>query len=238
MGAIGGVVLQYEPTAPPDLFAEWLVERGVPFEVRRVWEQGPPPDLRELAWVCALGSDSTPGQPDPPEWMEEELAFLGRALSEDVPILGLCFGGQALAAAAGAAIHPADPPEVGWFEIESAEVGLIPVGPWLHFHYDQLELPAGAVELARSPAGVAAFSLDRSLGLQFHPEVTTDLANSWAEAERERIEPLGFSVETIAADGERAGRAAAVAARRLFDGWLREAGIAGAPAVDEGHTQL
>ena len=220
-----GLVLQHEPTAPADLFAEWLSERGLPYEVRRVWKDGPPGDFRAFGWICALGSDATPGQPGAPSWVEPEIEFLREALARDVPILGLCFGGQALAAAAGAAVHPADPPEVGWAPIETDDEELVPSGPWLHFHYDQLELPHGAVELARSPAGTAAFRLGRNLGLQFHPEARSERAASWAEAERDRLRSLGIDPATVAAGGKRHGHAAAAAARRLFAGWWRLAEV-------------
>lgn len=214
-----GVILQHEETAPPQLFADWLDDREIAHEVRRAWEAGPPDDPAAYGWICALGSDATPGTRDAPPWVEPEITFLRRALERDVPILGLCFGAQALAAAAGASIHVAEPAEVGWAPIESADEELIARGPWLHFHYAQLELPRGAIELARSEAGTAAYRLGRSLGLQFHPEVTPELALGWARAERERLASLGIEVEAIAAGGERHGRSAAVAARRLFDGW-------------------
>ena len=218
-----GLILQHEETAPADLFGEWADERGIAYEVLRIREEGLPSDPSKLGWICALGSDATPDEPDPPAWVDEELACLRGALAADVPILGLCFGGQALAAAAGARVRAADPPEVGWFGIETTDRERVPAGPWLHFHYAQLELPLGATELARSPAGVAAFGLGRSLGLQFHPEVRPEIATGWAIAERERIEALGIRVEDVAAGGERHGAAARAAAKCLFDAWWRGA---------------
>lgn len=218
-----GVILQHEETAPADLFGGWADARGLVYEVLRVREEGLPSDPSKLGWICALGSDATPGEPDGPGWVDDELAFLRGALAADVPVLGLCFGGQALAAAGGADIRPAEPPEVGWFEIDTADPARVPAGPWLHFHYAQLELPSGATELARSPAGVAAFSLGHSLGLQFHPEVRPEIATAWADAERERLAPLGIRVEDVKAGGERFGAAARAAAEHLFDAWWQGA---------------
>lgn len=214
-----GLILQHDETAPADLFADWLESRSIPFEVRRVWELGAPEDPRGWAWICSLGSDQTPRVPSAPGWVEDEVGFLGRALQRDVPVLGLCFGGQALAAAAGARIHTADPPEFGWIEIESARPELISPGPWLYFHYDQLELPSGATELARSPAGTAAFSLGRNLGLQFHPETTPGVAAAWAASEHDRLEGLGVGVAGVSAGGEALGERARAGAYELFDAW-------------------
>ena len=217
-----GVVLQHEPSGPPARLAEWLEGRSIAYETRRVWEQGVLTDPSALAWICSLGSDQTPGRPGAPAWVEEEVGFLRRAVAEGVPVLGLCFGAQALAAAAGARIGAADPPEVGWFEIDSSDEERIPRGPWLHFHYDQLMLPAGASELARSGAGTAAFRLGPHLGLQFHPEATPEIADGWAEAEHGTLARLGIDRGGLARAGERCGEPAAAAARRLFDAWWSE----------------
>ncbi len=214
-----GLILQHEEGGPPALFAEWCESRGVPYRVQRVWEDGLPAEAGGLPWICALGSDHSPGAEGAPRWVDEEVAFLSRALEAGVPILGLCFGGQALAAAAGAPIAPADPPEVGWLEIETGDPDRIPAGPWLHFHYDQLAVPDGAEELARSAAGPAAFALGRSLGLQFHPEGTPEIADAWTVTDEERLVPLGISPSAVAIEGRESAAAAAAAAEVLFDRW-------------------
>ncbi|GIK78366.1 MAG: hypothetical protein BroJett022_20560 [Actinomycetes bacterium] len=214
-----GLILQHEESGPPALFADWCHGRDIPFEVCRTWEDGPPADPSGWGWICALGSEETPGTPGSPPWVAAEVELLRRALDAAVPVLGLCFGGQALAAAAGARIAPADPPEVGWFEIETDRPDLIPPGPWLHFHYDQLSAPAGATELARSAAGPAAFALGPSLGLQFHPESTPAIADAWAASDEQRLLALGISPSAVAAQGRERGGAAAAAAGTLFDAW-------------------
>ena len=56
-------------------------------------------------------------------------------------------------------------------------------GPWLAWHFDHITLPPGAVELARSPQALQAFRIRRSLGIQFHPEVTAAIWESWASQE-------------------------------------------------------
>lgn len=220
-----GLILMHEDAAPPALFAEWCERRGIPYVVKRVWEDGTPPDPTGFPWICSLGSEYTPGKAGAPGWVDREVEFLRSALAADVPILGLCFGGQALAAAAGATVAPAEPAEVGWFEIESDAPAEIPTGPWLYFHYDQFELPDGATELARSPAGTAAFRLGSSLGLQFHPESTPAIADRWVAGESDAVEAIGVSPEDVTEAGARSGRAAATAAEKLFDRWWDGLGI-------------
>ena len=224
-GPVGaGLILQHEEAAPAALFAEWCDRRGVAYEVRRVWEDGLPADPGEHPWICSLGSDHSPGAEGAPDWVEEEVRFLRRALDADVPVLGLCFGGQALAAAAGAEIAPADPPEVGWLDISTDRPAEIPAGPWLYFHYDQFGLPPGAEEIARSPAGTAAFRLGRHLGLQFHPEATPAIVDGWAATDEERLVSLGISRSAVAIAAREKAPAAEAAAEALFDSWWASLG--------------
>jgi GMP synthase-like glutamine amidotransferase len=220
-----GLILQHEEASPPALFADWCERRGIAYEVCRVWKGRLPAKVEGLPWICALGSDHSPSERDAPAWVSEEVALLRRALDAGVPVLGLCFGGQALAAAAGGQVLPANPPEVGWQDIETDDPDRIPAGPWLHFHYDQLEVPPGAEELAHSAAGPAAFALGPSLGLQFHPEGTPEIADGWALSDEERLLPLGISPSAVAIEGMKSFDAARASADALFDRWW--AGVAG-----------
>ncbi|MFN8150093.1 MAG: type 1 glutamine amidotransferase [Solirubrobacterales bacterium] len=215
------LILQHEASTPADLLGEWLRERGIAVETVPVWERGAPPDPTGRPWICSLGSDQTPGLPGP-AWVEGEIAFLRAALAADVPVLGLCFGGQALAVAAGGSVHRADPPAAGWAEVETAAPDLIAPGPWLHFHYSQLEPPPQAIELARSPAGVAAFRLGRNLGLQFHPETGPEVAASWAVSERDDLVALGIEPDSVTSGGDALGPRTRELAFDLFDTWHRD----------------
>ncbi len=219
-----GLILQHGDDGPPGILAEWLAERSLPYEVHATWRDPLPGDPSEHAWIASLGSEHTPGSPDAPGWVSDEVGFLRRALVARVPVLGLCFGGQTLASAAGARVVASEPPEIGWLEIETAQPDLVPAGPWLHYHYDLFETPAGARTIARSPAGPAAFALDGSLGLQFHPESTPEIAEEWARQDGSRLTVAGIDLERLRSEGERAAPAAARAARRLFDAWWGKMG--------------
>ncbi len=133
-------------------------------------------------------------------------------------MLGLCFGGQALAVALGARVAPARVPEVGWLDVATDAPELVPAGPWLHFHWETFTVPAGATELARTPAGSAAYVLGPHLATQFHPEASPEVVDAWARAEP-RIGPLGLTPERLLEEGRRASAAAATQAERLFDAW-------------------
>lgn len=112
-------------------------------------------------------------------WIHDEIAFTRAAMAAGVPVLGICFGGQMLAAAAGGRVERAPQPEIGWTTIRTARPDLIEAGPWLEWHYDRVALPAGVPALATTPLATQAFTVGRALGVQFHPEVTESVLDAW-----------------------------------------------------------
>ena len=115
-----------------------------------------------------LGSERTAFD-DAVPWLDGELSLVRQALADGVPLLGICFGGQVLARALGARVYRLPEPEIGWVRLASQHPGLAG-GPWLEWHRDGFELPAGARELATGGASVQAYAIGPHLGLQFHPE--------------------------------------------------------------------
>lgn len=112
-------------------------------------------------------------------WLQPELEWIKDAIENDIPVLGICFGGQLMARALGGSVSRGPRPELGWHFIHSKEPDLISIGPWFQFHYDRWELPPGAKELAVSPVASQAFSYRKSLALQFHPELDREVLEGW-----------------------------------------------------------
>jgi GMP synthase-like glutamine amidotransferase len=209
-----GLILQHGPAGPPDILGEWLRERNIEYEVHHAWE-APPPPVQRRPFVASLGSPDTAGDGGPP-WVRDEIETMRRAVEANVPVLGLCFGGQTLALAMGGGLEPAREPEIGWLPVESEDES-VSAGPWAQYHYEVIRLPPGARELARTPAGPAAFRAGPHTGTQFHPEATPERMSTWIRMATEL--PAGITPELIDEQGARHGAAAREQARRLFDGW-------------------
>ena len=91
-------------------------------------------------------------------WITDEIGYARSLISLGVPTLGICFGGQLLAAAVGGTVSRAPIPEVGWACVASVEPALIDAGPWLQWHYDRFTLPPEVPVLARTAAANQAFA--------------------------------------------------------------------------------
>ncbi len=216
-----GLILSHGDEAPAALLEEWLDEHGCDYVVHDVTTD-PLPALDGFTFVASLGSVSSASDTDP-AWVPAEIALLREAIESDIPVLGVCFGGQALSLALGGAVAPAARPQIGWFEL-SERVEEVPAGPWFHWHYEQLSVPPGAEPLAHSEAGPAAFRHGRHLGLQFHPEVTLEVIASWSRSEAE-LEKLGVSPDELRAQSEVLAPLARRHAWELFGLWWE--GLAG-----------
>ncbi len=218
------LIRQHGHSAPPALLAEWAQARGIEIEIDRT-DQAPAglPSLENRPFIASLGSKHSPADREVPA-VAAELALIERAVQADVPVLGLCYGGQVLAAVLGGKLERAPEPELGWHRIESDDPGLIPEGPWLQWHYDRVTLPPGAHELARSPRALQAFTLGPHLGVQFHPESTIEIVQGWARTDRARLSELGIEAgEALPETGRRFAAAAREAAFTLFDAFWRRA---------------
>lgn len=168
-----------------------LAERGfAPYEVAVVPEQRfHSPDVRvafprptDFDVVVSLGAPWSVYDTEAiGTWIGDELALPAEAVRADVPVLGICFGAQALAAALGGTVEPAPRFELGWHAVSSHEPTLISAGPWYQWHFDRFTVPPGGRETAHSPAGPQAYVLGRSLGVQFHPEVTPETVAAWLD---------------------------------------------------------
>jgi GMP synthase-like glutamine amidotransferase len=163
-------------------------------------------------------------------WISGEIEFARSAISLGVPVLGICFGGQMLAAALGGAVSLAPVPEIGWISVSTSGPGLVEAGPWFAWHFDRFSLPGGVPVVARTPLASQAFSVGRVLGLQFHPEVTVAVLESWLAADGyEQLAELGIAVAPLLDRTRREAGAAAARADRLVRRFLTD--VARRPVV-------
>ena len=159
------------------------------------WGTPPPKPLDSYDAVLVFGGAMHADQDAEHPWLAKEVSWLQDVLERRTPLLGVCLGVQLVARAAGSRVwRLPDGPEIGWCRVELTEAGAVdlvlgslpPLFRALQWHHYTYGLPAGAVELARSPACRQAFRLgDACWGVQFHPEVTAAQLDGWIDDEED-----------------------------------------------------
>jgi GMP synthase-like glutamine amidotransferase len=218
--------VHHDANSLPGLIGEVLADRDVEAVTHQVCTMpGSPtgssefPDPAGFDLVVLYGSRWSVYEEAVAHWVEPELEFVRAADRAGVPVLGLCFGGQLLAAAHGAKVAAAEVPEVGWFRVRPHGAEIEP-GPWLQWHFDRFEVPEGAEQLAESDAGPQAFRLRRNLGLQFHPEADRSVIEAWFADDLDQIAEVGVDPDELLAEADRQRTAARARADRLVASFL------------------
>ena len=205
------LVLHHDVESTTGFVGESLIARGIELREHTICPEpaspiagGPLPDLGDAELLVLMGSRWSVYDPAIEPWIGQELDLVRSAMGQDVPVLGLCFGGQALAAALGGRVEPTSRPVVGWVAVASDVPEL--AGTWFEWHFDRFEVPADAITLASNDAAPQAFRQDRAVGLQFHPELDPELLDLWIPGDREQLVQAGVDVDGLR--GETVRRAA------------------------------
>jgi GMP synthase-like glutamine amidotransferase len=228
--------IQHDHVSPTGPVSERLRHHGFEIEERLVVTQenyhSPNvhfdfPDADDYDLIIPMGSpwgvwdDECIGN-----WVLPEVEWIRAAILANKPVFGICFGGQLIARAMGGVVAPGPKAEIGWTWISTEQPDFVGSGPWFQFHYDRWTLPEGAVEIARTPVASQAFTINKALAMQFHPEMDGATLQGWLEWE---------GVNAVERDGQdpkimlwQAGHEQAAARLRTFelvDNFLKFAGL-------------
>ncbi len=218
-GKLKALILQHEDPTPPGFLGEWLDQQSADVNVFRIDLEAKVPDPRDFDMVASLGSEFAAFDDTKP-FIRREADLLKQAVDNDVPVLGLCFGGQLLARVMGGRSFRADQAEIGWLTVKTTEPEVVSEGPWFQWHFDTFTLPPGAKLIAKTDIAPAAYTIGRSLGLQFHPEVTTEIMESWVKAYRHELDGDGVDPDALLDETYRLAPAVRRRSERLFNRFL------------------
>jgi GMP synthase-like glutamine amidotransferase len=197
-------------------------------------EGEPLPDWRQFDRIVAMGGPMSVNDDERLPWLTDEKRLVSEAVRAGTPFWGVCLGAQLLAASLGGRVYPGPQPEIGMVPVRLTRGAHD--DPLFHdlaeqlvtfqWHGDTFDIPHGGVLLAESDLFPnQAFRWGRSAyGIQFHMEVSPELARSWGEVPeyRDSLEAtLGPEALThLVGDLERGSGALVEVGRRLFERWL------------------
>jgi GMP synthase (glutamine-hydrolysing) len=227
------LVLQHIACEPPGVYEDVLIERGA--RITRVeLDEGQllPTDTRFDA-IVAMGGPMSVNDDQEHSWLVDEKRLIAAAARAGTPFWGACLGVQLLASALGARVYAGSAPEVGLLPVTLTDAGLadpvmggIPAEvTTLQWHGDTFDLPEGATLLASSPAYPnQAFRFENSYGVQFHLEVSPEMADEWS-----RVPEYGEYADRVLGPGSLPGLIDDVATnagrmrelgRQMFEAWI------------------
>ena len=188
--------------APETLAANYtsvLEEHDFRLEPLNVFESAPdferflPPELSEVSMILILGGPQSANDSYPA--FERERTYLGDAITQGKPVLGICLGAQMMARAVGGTVQPTGGFQFGLRKIDVTAEGksdpvfreiAVPLVPTCHG--ECFYLPAGATTLAEGfilrRDGLykrinMAFRYGNSYGFQFEPQLTLEELRVW-----------------------------------------------------------
>ncbi|RQP22181.1 type 1 glutamine amidotransferase [Piscinibacter terrae] len=223
------LILQHLHNDGPAYLRTWLLEQGLPFEVRNTQAGDEYPDsMVGHSALAVLGGEMSANDPLPSLRQAEQL--IRDAMAKDLPVIGHCLGGQLMARALGAAVKASSLPEIGWHAIEigdSAEarrwLGDGVEAPVFQWHEESFDIPPGATLLAGNESCPnQAFSIGQHLAMQFHVELDEAKLEAWCE-ELDRAThhvPTQHSPDRIRTDSARWLQGQHQLADRIYRQWL------------------
>jgi GMP synthase (glutamine-hydrolysing) len=127
-------------------------------------------------------------------YIRKEIDWIGRFVDDGGHYLGICLGGQLLARALGATVrrHPQGRNEIGYYGVRPTASGRAVMPEPLHvyhWHQEGFDVPSCAELLVQGddfPNQAFRFGA-RAFGLQFHPEVTPEVAIRWIDGVPEHL---------------------------------------------------
>jgi GMP synthase-like glutamine amidotransferase len=208
------LVIENDPSDPLGRLADWFAEAELPLTVLRPHAGDElPENLDGYLALVVLGGDQRAypapgGEPGAP-WFPALEGLLRKAVRNRVPTLGVCLGGQLLAAAHGGLVERSTSgPEIGPALIARRDAAdldplfkYVPLIPdVIQWHSDEItELPLNATLLAASTRYPhQAFRIgDRAWGLQFHIECDVEMIIGWARSDAATLDELGYDAEAV-----------------------------------------
>jgi GMP synthase-like glutamine amidotransferase len=173
---------------PPGYLGEILQEHGIAYDTVEV-EKEPFPAFNAYDALIVLGGPQHAPADHRFPYFTQEKAAIREAVEQDIPLLGICLGGQLLAHALGASVTRHHLTEIGFSKVQFTEEGCAdPLFQGLpgyqqvvQWHEDTFNIPPNGVLLAtNSYTRNQAFRVGRcAYGLQYHIELTPEMLDTW-----------------------------------------------------------
>lgn len=181
------LAIQHDAADTPGAAGEIVERLGHRLDVVRIERGDKIPSIPDADLMMSFGGGISLSSGDYPAWVAEEQNLMRQYIDTGRRVLGICLGGQMIAAALGCQIRRNREVEVGWHPVQNVQPAEETIANGLfsdscmvlHWHQDTFDIPASATHLLRSEAcDNQAFVMDdRVFGFQFHLEANEQTVN-------------------------------------------------------------
>ncbi len=179
-------IIQNDPEVPPGNLIEFLAN---PYVVHHPYRDAALPEVSRIRALIVLGGAMGANDDRRYPFLSDLKILIRNCVESGIPYLGICLGGQLLAAALGSKVVSSRWEELGTLPVKLTEAGKkdqIFTGfseefTTFQWHHDSFDIPENGELLAYSAACPhQAFRVSKcAWGLQFHPEVTESIIRTW-----------------------------------------------------------
>lgn len=189
-------VLQHAECETLGIWAEELKRWHSRYEYVKLWDNDRLPSSKETLAAIILGGPMNVDDHDQYPFLTDEINYIKELVDQDKHVLGVCLGAQLIAKALGGHVSKGPKTEIGYTNVTLTPHGAdnrlfqgfpmtLPVFQW---HSQGFTLPTGSELLASSDVYPnQAFAVGKVWGLQFHAEVTPELADEYARVYAEEL---------------------------------------------------
>jgi GMP synthase-like glutamine amidotransferase len=177
---------QHEPFEGLGNIEVWAKNKGHSISRTLLFKNEKLSENSNFDWLVIMGGSMNIYEEDKFPWLREEKNFIAKAIAANKILLGVCLGSQLIADVLGGKVSKNKFKEIGWFPVsltrEARNPSIFSSLPCtftaFHWHGDTFKIPQGAKRIAQSE-GCAnqAFECGRAIGLQFHLEYISKIAN-------------------------------------------------------------
>lgn len=175
------VILQHTIFDGPGYILSWLHEQGFATDITFLYQPDCHlPSLDAVSLLIILSGPMSVHDEEHYPWLKQEKELIKKAIDNNIPTIGICFGAQLIADIYGAKVTSAPHKAIGWFPVKAESTKkkgcfLFPESfTGLFWHTNHFEIPENATLLASSPiCPNQAFQIKKNvIGVQFHPQAT------------------------------------------------------------------
>ena len=134
-------------------------------------------------------------------YLEEEKKWISKAVNDNFKVLGICLGAQLIADALDGKAYLSENIEV------------------FTWHRDTFKLPSNAKLIAKT-SFPQIYSIKKTFGIQFHPEINENLFEKWYVGEKTKKELENFDIDKEFKRIKTNESEISISVNSLFDKWI------------------